>query len=99
MINYIDLELLNLNFKGSDKHMSKNIRLLLENDIDTSNYEKEIVVDIEENFINDLSNGISLIIEEKDTDKLLINTVLNKNQVLSLYEYLSERIINYAKSN
>ena len=79
--------------------MSKNIRLLLENDIDTSNYEKEIVVDIEENFTNDLSNGISLIIDEKDTDKLLINTVLNKNQVLSLYEYLSERIINYAKSN
>lgn len=79
--------------------MSKNIRLLLENDIDTSNYEKEIVVDIEENFINDLSNGISLIIEEKDTNKLLINTVLNKNQVLSLYEYLSERIINYVKSN
>ena len=79
--------------------MSKNIRLLLENDIDVSNYEKEIVMDIEENFINDFSNGISLIIEEKDTDKLLINTVLNKNQVLSLYEYLSDRIINYIKSN
>ena len=79
--------------------MSKNIRLLLENDIDISNYEKEIVIDIEENFINDFSNGISLIIEEKDTDKLLINTVLNKNQVLSLYEYLSDRIINYMKSN
>ena len=79
--------------------MSKNIRLLLENDIDTSNYEKEIVVDIEENFTDDLASGISIIIEEKDTDKLLINTVLNKNQVLSLYEYLSERIINYAKSN
>ena len=79
--------------------MSKNIRLLLENGIDTSNCEKEIVVDIEENFINDFSNGISLIIEEKDTDKLLINTVLDKNQVLSLYEYLSDRIINYIKSN
>ena len=79
--------------------MSKNIKLLLENDIDTLNYEKEIVVDIEENFTNDFSNGISLIIEDKGTDKLLINTVLNKNQVLSLYEYLSDRIINYAKSN
>ena len=79
--------------------MSKNIRLLLENDVDISNYEKEIVVDIEENFTNDFLNGISLIIEEKDTDKLLINTVLNKNQVLSLYEYLSDRIINYIKSN
>ena len=32
--------------------MSKNIRLLLENDIDISNYEKEIVIDIEENFRN-----------------------------------------------
>lgn len=79
--------------------MSKNIRLLLENDVDISNYEKEIVVDIEENFTNDFLNGISLIIEEKDTDKLLINAVLNKNQVLSLYEYLSDRIINYIKSN
>ena len=79
--------------------MSKNIRLLLENDADISNYEKEIVVDIEENFTNDFLNGISLIIEEKDTDKLLINTVLNKNQALSLYEYLSDRIINYIKSN
>ena len=79
--------------------MNKNIRLLLENDIDISNYEKEIIVDIEENFINDFSNGISLIIEEKETDKLLINTTLNKNQVLSLYEYLSDRIINYVKSH
>ena len=79
--------------------MNKNIRLLLENDIDISNYEKEIIVDIEENFINDFSNGISLIIEEKETDKLLINTVLNKNQALSLYEYLSDRIINYVKSH
>ena len=79
--------------------MNKNIRLLLENDIDISNYEKEIIVDIEENFINDFSNGISLIIEEKETDKLLINTALNKNQVLSLYEYLSDRIINYVKSH
>lgn len=79
--------------------MSKNIRLLLENDVDISNYGKEIVVDIEENFTNDFSNGISLIIEEKDTDKLLVNTALNKNQVLSLYEYISDRIINYIKSN
>ena len=79
--------------------MNKNIRLLLENDIDISNYEKEIILDIEENFIDDLANGISLIIEEKDTDKLLINTVLNKTQVLSLYEYLSDRIINYIISN
>ena len=79
--------------------MSKNIRLLLENSIDTTGYEKEVVVDIEENFIDDLASGISIIMEEKDTDKLLINTVLNKNQVLSLYEYLSDRIINYIKSN
>ena len=79
--------------------MNKNIRLLLENDIDISNYEKEIILDIEENFIDDLANGISLIIEEKDTDKLLIKTVLNKKQVLSLYEYLSDRIINYIISN
>ena len=79
--------------------MSKNIRLLLENSIDTTGYEKEVVMDIEENFIDDLASGISIIMEEKDTDKLLINTVLNKNQVLSLYEYLSDRIINYIKSN
>ena len=79
--------------------MSKNIRLLLENSIDTTGYEKEVVVDIEENFIDDLASGISIIMEEKDTDNLLINTVLNKNQVLSLYEYLSDRIINYVKSN
>lgn len=79
--------------------MSKNIRLLLENSIDTTGYEKEVVVDIEENFIDDLASGISIIIEEKDTNNLLINTVLNKNQVLSLYEYLSDRIINYIKSN
>ena len=79
--------------------MSKNIRLLLENSIDTTGYEKEVVVDIEENFVDDLASGISIIMEEKDTDKLLINTVLNKNQVLSLYEYLSDRIINYIKSN
>ena len=31
--------------------MNKNIRLLLENDIDISNYEKEIILDIEENLI------------------------------------------------
>ena len=79
--------------------MNKNIKLLLKNDTDISNYEKEIILDIEENFIDDIANGISLIIEEKDTDKLLINTVLNKKQVLSLYEYLSDRIINYIKSN
>ena len=79
--------------------MSKNIRLLLENSIDTTGYEKEVVVDIEENFIDDLASGISIIMEEKDTNNLLINTVLNKNQVLSLYEYLSDRIINYVKSN
>jgi hypothetical protein len=79
--------------------MSKNIKLLLENDIDISNYKKEIIVDIEENFTNDFPNGISLIIEEKETGKLLINTVLNKNQALSLYKYLSDRIINYVKSN
>lgn len=79
--------------------MSKNIRLLLENSIDTTGYEKEVVVDIEENFIDDLASGISIIMEEKDTNNLLINTVLNKNQVLSLYEYLSDRIINYIKSN
>ena len=79
--------------------MSKNIRLLLENSIDTTGYEKEVVMDIEENFIDDLASGISIIVEEKDTDNLLINTVLNKNQVLSLYEYLSDRIINYIKSN
>ena len=79
--------------------MSKNIRLLLENSIDTTGYEKEVVVDIEENFIDDLASGISIIMEEKDTNNLLINTVLNKNKVLSLYEYLSDRIINYIKSN
>ena len=79
--------------------MNKNIKLLLENDTDISNYEKEIILDIEENFIDDLANGISLIIEEKDTDKLLINTVLNKKQVLSLYEYLSDRNINHINSN
>ena len=79
--------------------MSKNIRLLLENSIDTTGYEKEVVMDIEENFIDDLASGISIIMEEKDTNNLLINTVLNKNQVLSLYEYLSDRIINYIKSN
>ena len=56
-------------------------------------------MDIEENFIDDLASGISIIMEEKDTNNLLINTVLNKNQVLSLYEYLSDRIINYIKSN
>ena len=82
-----------------DTNMSKNIRLLLENSIDTTGYEKEVVVDIEENFIDDLASGISIIMEEKDTNNLLINTVLNKNQVLSLYEYLSDRIINYIKSN
>ena len=42
--------------------MNKNIKLLLENDTDISNYEKEIILDIEENFIDDLANGISLII-------------------------------------
>ena len=77
----------------------ENIKLLLENDIDMSNYKKEIILDIGENFIDNFANGISLIIEEKDTDKLLINAVLNKNQVLSLYEYLSDRIINHIKSN
>ena len=80
-------------------YINKNIKLLLENDIDISNHKKEIIVDIEENFINDFSNGLSLVIQEKETDKLLINTVLNKNQVLSLYEYLSDRIINYVKSH
>ena len=84
--------------KGSN-NMNKNIRLLLENGIDATGYEKEIVVDIEENFIDDLSNGISIIMEEKDTGELLINTVLNKNQVLSLYGYLTDRIINFVKSN
>ena len=79
--------------------MIKGIKLLLENDIDILNYEKEIVVDIEENFTDDLASGISIIIEEKDTGKLLINTLLNKKQILSLYEYLTDRIINFAKSN
>ena len=80
-------------------YINKNIKLLLENDIDISNHKKEIIVDIEENFINDFSNGLSLVIQEKETDKLLINAVINKNQALSLYEYLSDRIVNYAKSN
>ena len=31
--------------------MNKNIKLLLKNDTDISNYEKEIILDIEENFI------------------------------------------------
>ena len=79
--------------------MNKNIKLLLGNDTDIANCKKERVLDSEESFVDDLANGVSLIIEEKDTDKLLINTVLNKKQVLSLYEYLSDRIINYIKSN
>lgn len=81
------------------KYMNKNIRFLLENSIDAIGYEKEAILEIEENFTDDLESGISLIIEEKGTNKLLINTILSKNQVLSLYEYLSDRIINCVKTN
>ena len=79
--------------------MSKKIKILSENMLPSSMDGKKIIIELEENYTDDFKNGISLVVEDKDTDKLLINSILSKEQVLSLYEYLTDRIVNYAKSN
>ena len=79
--------------------MSKKIKILSENMLPLSMDGRKIIIELEESYTDDFKNGISLVIEDKDADKLLINSILSKEQVLSLYEYLTDRIVNYAKSN
>ena len=67
----------------------KMIRYKVKNCIDK---DKDVILEIEEEFTNTLLNGLNISVTDFESDSLIINTTLSYVQVLDLYKMLTEKI-------
>lgn len=65
------------------------IRYKVKNCIDK---DKDVILEIEEEFTNTLLNGLNISVTDFESDSLIINTTLSYVQVLDLYKMLTEKI-------